>query len=207
MVEVIFVNGPKRAGKTSLIQRMMPLAEEKKGITVHHIYISEILIETLEVMFDLPKEQWRRACVDFKDRPCRLLPARPDGGHPTPREMMVWLSEECMKPMFGQDVFGHITVNRMGNILDRAGEEPQLFLVDVGFADEARPVVWWAGKDACTLVHVHRDGFAFNGEARHYIDPHLIGLDREALVVNNNGDGADSLTEEASRILAMVVGT
>lgn len=82
----------------------------------------------------------------------------------TPRQFMIWISEEVMKPRFGKYVFGH----RLLDSIERIPPECPIVVTDGGFKEETMPLLV-AGH----YVHVcrlFRDGYSFDGDSRDYLD-------------------------------------
>lgn len=80
------------------------------------------------------------------------------------RELQIWLSEDCIKPKFGPDIFGKIAAHRV----DRAYSLLHM-CSDAGFAEEVVPLVNLVGADNVLIVQIHRDGCNFDNDSRSYI--------------------------------------
>ncbi len=69
------------------------------------------------------------------------------------RELLIYISEKCVKPVFGEDFFGQSAAKRIDN-------QDVVIYSDSGFADEAIPVIEKVGKDNCLVVQLIREGNA-----------------------------------------------
>lgn len=98
----------------------------------------------------------------------------------TPREAYIAVSELLCKPIFGQDFWGHVLVRAM-----KASKYADYFAItDSGFAQEAAPIIEYAGRANCMLIRMHRKGCTFANDSRAYINldvPSVFDL-------NNDGD-------------------
>lgn len=110
----------------------------------------------------------------------------------TCRQVQIDISEEYMKPMHGEQVFGKFLANVI-NQKEASGTE--VFLVsDSGFRPEAEVLVEEFGPQNVLLVRVHREGFTYDGDSRSYID--LADLDVKCIDFENvTGQFNESMAE------------
>ena len=100
-------------------------------------------------------------------------------GGMTPRQFYIWVSEEVIKPLFGDRYFGEITLQ---DIKVQVSQGRAVVVTDSGFVSEALPVVE-AYPGCVELWRIYRDGRSFSGDSRSHI--HLEGI--EAVSIVNNG--------------------
>lgn len=82
-------------------------------------------------------------------------------GDRTWREFLIHISEDIMKPIFGQDVFG-----RAARKLVRESDSPVCFFSDGGFQEEIEEL----RKEGTVLVfQLEREGCEWGGDSRGYI--------------------------------------
>lgn len=93
----------------------------------------------------------------------------------SPREALIFTSENVYKPTYGQDYFGKYTTSKL--------EEGYNFVADSGFKIEAEVVTDHVGK--VLLVRIYRDGCTFEGDSRNYINLDHKGT--PSLDLYNNG--------------------
>ncbi|EFW1287500.1 hypothetical protein F3F02_09775 [Shigella flexneri] len=93
-----------------------------------------------------------------KEKPQAILQGK------SPRQFMIWISEEVMKPAFGEQYFG----NRMVEQVHEMYRDLAVVISDGGFPEEINPLVK-AGHEV-HICRLHREGFTFDGDSRNYID-------------------------------------
>lgn len=150
----VLINGPPGCGKDTAVQHIAPYLHNR------HLKFSAPLKRMAAALLDKPVS-WIEANKESKVK--HLIPEG-RGTLMTVRELLIWLSEDVMKPKFGEDVLGRLLWNE-------AQDSPsQLFLVsDCGFAPEIRRVIGNAGRGNCMLVRLHRLDHDFTGDSRSYL--------------------------------------
>lgn len=125
-------------------------------------------------------------------------------------QFLIWLSEDCIKPKFGKDFFGQCLARAIQRRFDEMEkvvkqfcssfslEEThlnQLYVCsDSGFRDEALPLVKLFGAENVLLVKLHREGCAFTGDSRGYIDLSDVGVKTLNFYNNFSLDLVDGFT-------------
>ena len=79
----------------------------------------------------------------------------------TPREMLIKISEDMVKPQFGNDFFGQN--------LGRRITEDVTIITDSGFQEELTPLVNKFGAENILIYQLHRPGYTFKGDSRSYL--------------------------------------
>lgn len=176
--KVIIFNGPPHAGKDlatefccayfngthhSLKTPLIKLTAASLGITVE-----EFLAHYDDKCDDKTHEE--SGCVWVKDLPMYQM----NGEHLSKRQALIHVSENVIKPTFGDDIFGKLAANTL--------PEGVVFFSDGGFPDEVQPLADKVGIDNILIVHIHRDGCTFEGDSRDYVD-----LDGVKTVTVKNG--------------------
>lgn len=170
-LKVIVLNGPPGSGKDT-IASMLPLK---------HLEVKEPLFrQALALSCIDPDEWWNR----YNDRELKELPWDKLGGLSI-REFMIKISEEYVKPIFGEDFYG-IEAGRSAT-----KSEIGAVFSDGGFQEEFDTICDYIGPENVLLVRLHRDGCTFEGDSRSYLW-HSNEID-----VFNNGD----ISEPVSIIL------
>jgi len=130
------------------------------------------------MLYGIPHEQFAKHfdSSEQKDR------AQPEFFGKTPRQVQIAISEDLLKPLHGQDIFGRLLVSR----LLRAGEVPNRIVVvsDCGFRREAEEIVKAFGKERVFLWRLHRTGCDYSGDSRGYISLGDLGV-RTVDIENN----------------------
>lgn len=154
MAKIVLLNAPKGAGKDTVANA-----------------ICERLEYPRKASFKAPMFQIALAILGQSDY-CRFLEAYDDRSQKekahdflmgmTCREFMIWISEDVIKPKFGEKYFG----KRLSD-LAKNSEHP-VIVSDCGFEQEVIALI--EGGHEVKLVRMHRDGFAFDEtDSRNYV--------------------------------------
>lgn len=99
----------------------------------------------------------------------------------SPRQALIHVSEDLIKPVHGNDFFG----KQLANTINLSKEE-YFFIPDSGFIDELRPLVE-AGHEVY-VVRIHRDGCTFQNDSRSYMTDELLAeFGLKGIDLYNNG--------------------
>ena len=151
--EILLLNGPPRCGKDSLALFL----QEHQGFTA--MKFAEPLRKVVPALFSLDPEDWERMIEEHKSTPFSCLQGM------TPREAQIWVSEDVVKPKFGNNFFGISMLRR----IDRLRPD-RIAISDSGFLEEAKVLVGYYGCSKMTLAHIYRPDCTFEGDSRSYID-------------------------------------
>lgn len=176
MSHIVLLNGPPRSGKDTLA---MGLASR---LNYRHMKFATPLKNAIPAIFNLEPVVWQGLMTNAKEIRSPLF------GGMSPREALIWLSEDAIKPKFGDDFFGKRLVNQ---ILDE--NLPRTVISDSGFYPEAAVVVRAFSPEALTLIRLHREDCSFKGDSRGYID--LPGV--QTFDVHNNETAYDMIDKVA----------
>ena len=142
------------------------------------------LIEIALSMSSMDEYDWWRIYNNRADPtlPNKETPLEELGGI-SQRQLLIKISEEWMKPLFGQDVFGKALVQ---NIQTAFSFNPfnTFYVGDGGFTRELPPVFDYFGKENVMLVRIYRKGRSFEGDSRKYLPMELFDVGVDIL---NNG--------------------
>lgn len=146
-----------------------------------HAKFAEPLYALCEGAFGV--NSWGRV---LQDEANKNVPQSRFGGM-SPRQAMIWFSEDVMKPKFGQDIFGQLAAK---NIERWGGNNPGIFRVvvfsDSGFVQEAQVLRDQYKAENILLVSLRREGCTFSGDSRGYIDPKDLGC--QSMILHNDGE-------------------
>jgi hypothetical protein len=159
---IIMLNGPKRVGKdvaAETLRRYLPNA------VVFHMAAD--MERGMVSLFDIPYELERQVKLPgsvMKEQPLPELMGL------SWRQMLIKLSEECYKPVFGQEFFGHLMLRK---ILKSPAQ--YIILNSIGFIYEIKPILLSVAqsfdpRQRVKLIRVHREGHTFDGDSRSWID-------------------------------------
>lgn len=149
----IVLNGPPYSGKSTASRELSRMLNEKA--------------RTISDSFAAPMKHFiatllGEAYADMdKDKP------RPELSGYSVRQFLIDLSQNYMKPRYGDDVYGRMLLHRA---LRYPGKKPRFVVCDDGgFAEEL------AALDNHLLVRVERPGHDFSSDSRTYLpDPHWV---------------------------------
>ena len=179
---IILLNGPPGCGKDTIAKIIKkyigsidyklskPLKDAFKGLFQIEGTIYHILVES-----------------DAKDSP--LYHDNPI----TPREVLIALSEEFIKPMFGDAFFGDIAVQAMHQLASK-----HKTISDCGFNAEVTPIAEAFGYDKVKAILIERPGCEWDSRER--LDCDTIGIEGTWLM---NHYDLELLDAQVNRILRM----
>ena len=160
--KVIFLNGPPGCGKDTIARhlyilggRHMKFAEPLKAAARAMFHVSDALWKVLEVEGSQSEKDLPRAEFFGKSW----------------RETLIWLSEEVMKPQYGDDIFGKLALTKLWrNNLNNTNPTAFTVFSDCGFGPEVSVVADAVGHDNCQLWRIQRPGCSFKNDSRGYVD-------------------------------------
>lgn len=185
----IFLNGPPRSGKDTASRLILDIKKQNPVLKFPYKFATP-LYRAIPAMFLIGSHEWDDMYEHHKETPQDILMGM------TPREAMIWLSEEVMKPKFGKDSIGRIMAREVKSLYDRALSKDQRPSIavwsDCGFADEVTHIVEAFGPNSCYLVRLERNGCTYASDSRSYLTPESIGISEENFfLVENNGTLSD----------------
>ena len=151
--KIIILNAPPGAGKDTI------------GKLIHEAHPESMLKSMKESMFEialaiLGPGMYRKFLEAYNDRKQKEKPQAFLNGK-SPREFMIWISEDVVKPQFGDQHFGHRFVESALN----AGAS--IICTDGGFPDEIKPLI--KSGFYVDVFRLHREGYTFQGDSRNYL--------------------------------------
>lgn len=151
-ISIVCLNGPPRAGKDTtagmLARRGWTELKMSSPLKTGGASIFGVDAIEMEEGKDLPREE--------------LLGE-------TWRNVQIWLSEQCMKPKFGKDVFSTLMINHIESLY-RDGVD-QFVISDIGFQIEYDTIAAHFGNENLMLVHINQDGRDFSKDSRDWVYP------------------------------------
>ena len=151
--KVVILNGPPRSGKDTLTDAMIS-GFAWQGVPCHHLRFKTKLYDLVQCVYSIT-DSTMEVMKYNKEVPNTLL------DDITFREALIKVSEEAIKPNYGQDYFG---------IAASKALQPGINIFsDGGFKDELNPLIQAVGKDNIIIVRLHRKGTSFMGDSRTYL--------------------------------------
>ena len=157
MKKVIILNAPPGAGKDTIGNRIAMIAPwfcrmrsfKKPMFEIARAMLGDNIFKMFMDAYN-DREQ--------KEKPQAFLNGK------SPRQFMIWISEDVIKPQFGNQYFGVRMVEQI-----RETDDP-VIVTDGGFPEEIKPLIS-AGFEV-NLCRLHRTGYTFEGDSRDYLNMH-----------------------------------
>ena len=196
--KIIPLNGPPNSGKDTIadhIARIHYYSKMQFKSRLYEIGAKVLEIEVEEYVYYCSHRETKDYEGIFSER----------GWQGTPREHLIWVSEEVIKPLFGYDYFGKYLAEQIG-VSDSCG----VVISDSGFAQELMPILdrgYYTFDDIeIHVVQLTKDGCTFEGDSRTYLDKRsFVGLPSRQInpqfhnieVEDGNLEGTIKLIEES----------
>lgn len=166
-MKIVLINGAPRSGKDSAGNMIAAAAPGRWTVSK----FSKGMKERCHAAYRILNSNGSPAPHDYfenvKDEPSRRFLGI------TPREAYIAFSEKFMKPLHGEDVFGHMLVEE----LDSLEKYPDgMLITDSGFYHEAVVLVDTYGSEDMTLIRLHRVGYTFDNDSRNLINLTCAGV-------------------------------
>lgn len=168
--KLVLFNGPRHSGKDTAAWRCVHTFD------AYHFKMSAPIKAAIGAAFQLTYEDVQ-FLESIKTQPSELFFGK------SYVEMQISFSEDWLKPLFDNYVFGHLALRAVTSAINDHPDQGLYVCSDSGFAEEAFPLVDLFGKKNVLLVHLQRDDKDFSGDSRSYI--HLDGVPR--VTISNNG--------------------
>lgn len=152
----IILNGPPDSGKDSLARLFMT------AVDCVHLEVKDKLFQVALVVSGISHEEW---FTRYNNRKLKELPWDRLGGL-SQRQFLIKISEEWIKPIFGQDYFGRQAAVAASKFI---GFNQSVIFTDGGFPDELNTMLEVLGEDNVLLVRLHREGRDFSNDSRNYL--------------------------------------
>lgn len=150
-VSIIF-NGPPSSGKDVMCDAL--LGHYGDGIVRHRQFKHQLFYAVCDHYDISYSELMLNYTEDKKNIPLEVL------DNQSPRQALIHVSEDVMKPTHGKDYFGQQAAKSI--------EENRINVFsDGGFLEEIKPV--YDVSDYLLIVQLYRNGCTFEGDSRSYI--------------------------------------
>ena len=168
---VIMFNAPPRAGKDTACEILMRKFPE----SVKYEYFKEYLYKESAKVVGLDFNFWASVCQngDLKDKPMLRLQTGEAEGSVTPRDILINVAENILKPKHGKDCIANATAHKIAKTIQQfkaeKGYNPIIVVPDLGFPYEADAVRTIIPSAEVAVVHIKREGYTFEGDSRNYV--------------------------------------
>lgn len=177
-LKVVIFNSPPRLGKGEAAKHMISITNTVDCFyTAHHREFKDSLFKLVSSMYGITVEEflvgydlkheysetgWYKDYKQFGissglDRYCEDKIK-----HLSQRDSLIHMSENIIKPVFGEDAFGKALVESLPST-------GIVFVSDGGFSEELKPILDKVGAENTLVVRIHRKGVGFDGDSRSYL--------------------------------------
>jgi hypothetical protein len=155
--KIVFLNGPAGSGKDDAAEHLA-----KHTVKTWHTSFKTPLFKLVKTIYNIDDREWDQLYT----RENKNIPIAKLNGM-SPREAMIYVSEELIKPVYGQDFFGQWILSEIES-KEQIGFKRFVFS-DSGFIDEAYPIIDKYGQDNVAVFRIYRPGYTFEGDSRNYL--------------------------------------
>lgn len=195
--QYIFLNGPPGSGKDLAVKFIL----KEYPVEARHMKFSGVLKAAARAMFLVGEDLW--AELEKEGSQAAKDKERAEFFGMSWRQVLIWLSEDAMKPAFGLDVFGQLMAKQLQQ---RTGTEFTV-ISDCGFAAEVHPCIKAVDPRNCHLVQLHREGCTFEGDSRSYLNPDDLPLRTSYYTLFNNHEKMMYRVQVLSRVNKILGGS
>lgn len=181
--KIVLNNGPAGSGKDAAADNI-----RRNTVKTQHMEFKKPLFALVKLVYNISDDEWDEMYTrENKEKPYDVL-----NGF-TPRQALIHMSEDVIKPHFGQDFFGKWIVK---DIKRYEGYGFRRFVFsDSGFPKEAIPLIEEYGFENVAVFRIMRDGYDYTGDSRSYLKPEDLPAGVLFQDVYNNG-GLDEFLDD-----------
>ena len=164
MKPIFILNAPPRCGKDTIARQFILDNDNPKG-EIQQICFKDPMYCIFAATTGLAGEDFMKLyeTEGWKDSPQEIT------GGKTPRELMIHLSENYVKPFFSEAYFGEWVARQISAYEEEREEEYTWVIPDGGFQEELDAMIKVHG-DRIVLIHLEREGHrSFTGDSRDWI--------------------------------------
>lgn len=172
-MKIILFNGAPGSGKTESAKYF---ADKYKSLEIN---FKEPLVDLTKRFYQFSDSDWEHLYKrDNKETVIQEIGK-------SPRQCLIHVSEEVIKPVFGKGVFGKIIADKIRNISYHSTNT--IVCGDCGFIEEVYELVKEFGIENIYLVKLIRGGRTFEGDSRRYISSRMFPDDNYFEIYNAEG--------------------
>ena len=176
--KVILLNAPPSSGKDEAANFLW------EHYFANHVQCKGQLIDIAKSIAQINTYEWSQL---YNNRETKEVPTDRLFGR-SPRQHLIYVAEEVIKPHFGSSYFGNIIASRLCEGLN--------VVSDIGFMEEAIPILEEVGYDNTILIRIHREGRDFSSESRGW----LKNICNKEYDIDNNGT-LEELFKKVSEVI------
>ena len=187
---MIFIfNGEPASGKDTLTEFLENYLKHR-SFNVMHMRFKDKIYELIATVRDMNLSDVIKICNDRnnKEKPCIHFGGR------TPREEMIYVSEVLMKPNYGKDYFGHVSVDRVNNL----NNIDHFIFSDGGFQEEVDVLSEFTDHYVAVLQVVRPNNKVKTSDSRSKVFGEMDGLTTE--IINHDGKIDDTYKQVIAQV-------
>ena len=161
VVKVVIFNGPPSSGKDEAAK----FIERNAGFDTELVAFKKKLTELTCMIHGVDPYLWAERYDDHKEEPWDQL-----GGLSQRRALQI-VSEDVIKPVYGNDYFGKATLKDIITLIENG---MRVGISDCGFKEELQTLLTYFKPEELLLVRTHRPGYSFDGDTRSYLHSDCI---------------------------------
>lgn len=191
MTKVVIFNGPPNSGKDYIGETLIKRCEMNADVFMY----KERLYQIAAAIYGYDLNDLTLHC---EKRSAKDIPTDHFGGL-SPRQALITVSEGAVKPAFGDDYFGKVTLEK---ILDANIE--LAIITDAGFVGEVEPLLLSPEIERIIIVRLFAEGCSFDKDSRNYLSrSQFVDYDKMVFInFHNKKDGElDALIDEIKGLL------
>lgn len=154
---IVILNGPPGCGKDTIADIL-----HKEYDFLHHAMKDSLVVAAAGIAGISLGRMHSLLSRNTKDSFNHLLGM-------TPREWLIEVSENIIKPRFGSSTFGAREAIKCQREIAKGNQS--IVYSDGGFPEELQAMATVLGEENILLVRLRRDGYTFDGDSRTYLDP------------------------------------
>ncbi len=158
-MKILILNGPPNVGKDTLADNLVKTA---KGIW-HKCSFKEKLYYDVANYYSVDVGWFKTIATNRVTKEIKFT----ELGYISPREAMIYVSEEIIKPTYGKDHYGKKLLERVKFIEENNGDM-NFVIPDGGFEEEVQ-VLMDAYPENVWIVHMKSKDCSFKNDSRDYI--------------------------------------
>jgi len=172
-MKIIIMNGAPSSGKDQcslFLRKLFPSSL--------HFSFKRKLISLTCMIYDVDRAIWDSwYTTEGKEIPRKELNGL------SCRQALIFVSEEVIKPKFGESYFGVQECKLLSSVL----EKDYTFAIssDGGFEQELKPIADKFGCNNVNIIQLHRPGKTFEGDSRSFINPVFIPSENIHILYND----------------------